>query len=149
MENYIELREIYRQTLNTKNEWVFKIQSTILMVSSATFAILVSLSSPLEGNMGISCKVLLSLAIVSNALCILFASISVFENRVMSNEFVYIAQEHIKRYNQGSLTVDYVLSSSSVPRKKNFVICEKCSYISFLLFIIVLTIYAIYRIFST
>ena len=90
-------------------------------------------------------QIFLSLVILSNATCILFSSITLFENRVMSNAMIRKVQEYIKEYIRYSLHEAIKPVSPILPRKRLFAICEIASYISFLFFILSLTVYAIHR----
>ena len=133
------LIRLYMRSLDEQTEWVFKIQTTLLMVASTTFAVIISLSSPSEDSL---CnKVLLVTAICVNALCILFSGISLCENRVLSNQAVRTYQEYLRKYHNGELPH----GQAYVYESKIFVFCEGCSYVSFLLFIIVLVAYTIVR----
>lgn len=136
---------LYMRSLDERTEWVFKIQTTFLMVSSTIFVVIVSLSSPSEG---IFCnKDLLVTAICVNALCILFSGISIYENRVLSNEAVRISRKYIEKYHRGELQSGPNVLYENISRRKFFVVCEKCSYISFLLFIVISVVYVITRTF--
>lgn len=137
----------FKNTLDRRNEWIFKVQSTLLMVSSTTFAVLVSLGNISNGSL--CSRILLASAILLNMVCILFSSISLFENRAMSNEMSRISCNKLKEYQLYTLGIDAPSSKQYASRRPIFVICEKCSYISFFLFIITLTVYAIYRIVSS
>ena len=136
IENEQILNSAYKKALEQKTEWIFKIQSTILLVSFTIFAVLVSLSNSSKDNL--CSQIFLSLVILSNATCILFSSITLFENRVMSNAY-------IKEYIRYSLHEAIKPVSPILPRKRLFAICEIASYISFLFFILSLTVYAIHR----
>ena len=137
------LIRLYMRSLDEQTEWVFKIQTTLLMVASTTFAVIISLSSPSEDSL---CnKVLLVTAICVNALCILFSGISLCENRVLSNQAVRTYQEYLRKYHNGELPHGQAYVYESIPKRKIFVFCEGCSYVSFLLFIIVLVAYTIVR----
>ncbi len=137
------LIRLYMRSLDEQTEWVFKIQTTLLMVASTTFAVIISLSSPSEDSL---CnKVLLVTAICVNALCILFSGISLYENRVLSNQAVRTYREYLRKYHNGELPHGQAYVYESIPKRKIFVFCEGCSYVSFLLFIIVLVAYTIVR----
>ena len=45
------LIRLYMRSLDEQTEWVFKIQTTLLMVASTTFAVIISLSSPSEDSL--------------------------------------------------------------------------------------------------
>ena len=139
IENEQILNSAYKKALEQKTEWIFKIQSTILLVSFTIFAVLVSLSNSSKDNL--CSQIFLSLVILSNATCILFSSITLFENRVMIRK----VQEYIKEYIRYSLHEAIKPVSPILPRKRLFAICEIASYISFLFFILSLTVYAIHR----
>ncbi|CAK7086104.1 MAG: hypothetical protein BACC_03667 [Bacteroides sp.] len=143
IENKQILNSAYKKALEQKAEWIFKIQSTILLVSFTIFAVLVSLSNSSKDNL--CSQIFLSLVILSNATCILFSSITLFENRVMSNAMIRKVQEYIKEYIRYSLHEAIKPVSPILPRKRLFAICEIASYISFLFFILSLTVYAIHR----
>lgn len=134
----------FKNSLDRKNEWIFKIQSSLLMVSATTFAVLVSLGNVSNDNL--CSRALLASAILLNSVCILFSSISLFENRAMSNEMSSISYNTLKEYKLQSLGIDVPFSKQYVSRKPIFAFCEKASYFSFLLFILSLTVYAIHRI---
>ena len=132
MNNEEKVVSYYKETLEKKIEWTFRLQSILLTVASATFAVLVSLSNLSTNN---TCSRNLLLAVVcSNALSILFSCITIYENRVMSNVMIHNAQKQVKEY------ILYSLYNSTI--------CESISYISFLFFIISLTAYAIYKIYT-
>lgn len=133
------------RSLDERTEWVFKIQTTLLMVTSTIFAVTVSLSSPSEDSL---CnKILLVTAISINALCILFSGISIYENKVLSNEAVRISRKYIEKYHHGELQSGPNVLYENISRKKIFVVCEKSSYISFLLLIFILVTYVAVRAF--
>ena len=136
------LHKVFKNSLDMKAQWIFKIQSTILMVSSTIFAVMVSFANVSNGSL---CnRVLLASAILLNSVCILFASISLFENRAMSNALSRISYNKIVEYRMGILGIDS--SKQYVERKPIFAFCEKASYVSFLLFVLALTACAIYKI---
>lgn len=133
MKRYLDLVEHYQDILNKRNEWAFRIQSTILMVSSTTFAVIASLSNLSNGN---SCsKFLLFLSISLNTLSILFSCISIFENKVMTDKHVHICHNNIEKYIHDELKLDPLSLHQGTSRITFFVVCERLSYISFLLFI--------------
>lgn len=145
MKRYLDLVEHYQDILNKRNEWAFRIQSTILMVSSTTFAVIASLSNLSNGN---SCsKFLLFLSISLNTLSILFSCISIFENKVMTDKHVHICHNNIEKYIHDELEFDPLSLHQGTSRITFFVVCERLSYISFLLFIIMLASYTIHKIF--
>lgn len=145
MKRYLDLVEHYQDILNKRNEWAFRIQSTILMVSSTTFAVIASLSNLSNGN---SCsKFLLFLSISLNTLSILFSCISIFENKVMTDKHVHICHNNIEKYIHDELKLDPLSLHQGTSRITFFVVCERLSYISFLLFIIMLASYTIHKIF--
>lgn len=146
MNNEEKVVSYYKETLEKKIEWTFRLQSTLLTVTSTTFAVLVSLSN-LSTNNTYSQNLLLAV-VCSNALSILFSCITIYENRVMSNVMIRNAQKQVKEYILYSLYNSKMTATPAVPRKKFFAICESNSYISFLLFIISLTTYAIYKIYT-
>ena len=95
------LHKVFKNSLDMKAQWIFKIQSTILMVSSTIFAVMVSFANVSNGSL---CnRVLLASAILLNSVCILFASISLFENRAMSNALSRISYNKIVEYRMGIL----------------------------------------------
>ena len=65
MNNEEKVVSYYKETLEKKIEWTFRLQSTLLTVASATFAVLVSLSN-LSTNNACS-RILLLVVICSNA----------------------------------------------------------------------------------
>lgn len=145
MKRYLDLVEHYQDILNKRNEWAFRIQSTILMVSSTTFAVIASLSNLSNGN---SCsKFLLFLSISLNTLSILFSCISIFENKVMTDKHVHICHNNLEKYIHDELEFDPLSLHQGTSRITFFVVCERLSYISFLLFIIMLASYTIHKIF--
>lgn len=145
MKRYLDLVEHYQDILNKRNEWAFRIQSTILMVSSTTFAVIASLSNLSNGN---SCsKFLLFLSISLNTLSILFSCISIFENKVMTDKHVHICHNNIEKYIHDELELDPLSLHQGTSRITFFVVCERLSYISFLLFIVMLASYTIHKIF--
>lgn len=146
MNNEEKVVSYYKETLEKKIEWTFRLQSTLLTVTSTTFAVLVSLSN-LSTNNTYSRNLLLAV-VCSNALSILFSCITIYENRVMSNVMIRNAQKQVKEYILYSLYNSKMTATPAVPRKKFFAICGSISYISFLLFIISLTTYAIYKIYT-
>ena len=77
MNNEEKVVSYYKETLEKKIEWTFRLQSTLLTVASATFAVLVSLSN-LSTNNACS-RILLLVVICSNALSILFSCITIYE----------------------------------------------------------------------
>ena len=96
MNNEEKVVSYYKETLEKKIEWTFRLQSILLTVASATFAVLVSLSNLSTNN---TCSRNLLLAVVcSNALSILFSCITIYENRVMSNVMIHNAQKQVKEY---------------------------------------------------
>ena len=146
MNNEEKVVSYYKETLEKKIEWTFRLQSILLTVASATFAVLVSLSNLSTNN---TCSRNLLLAVVcSNSLSILFSRITIYENRVMSNVMIHNAQKQVKEYILYSLYNSKMTATPAVPRKIFFAICESISYISFLFFIISLTAYAIYKIYT-
>ena len=146
MNNEEKVVSYYKETLEKKIEWTFRLQSTLLTVASATFAVLVSLSN-LSTNNACS-RILLLVVICSNALSILFSCITIYENRAMSNVMIRNAQKRVEEYILYSLCNSKMTVTPAVPRNKIFAICESISYISFLFFIISLTAYAIYKIYT-
>lgn len=146
MNNEEKVVSYYKETLEKKIEWTFRLQSTLLTVASATFAVLVSLSN-LSTNNACS-RILLLVVICSNALSILFSCITIYENRAMSNVMIRNAQKRVEEYILYSLYNSKMTVTPAVPRNKIFAICESISYISFLFFIISLTVYAIYKIYT-
>lgn len=121
------LHKVFKNSLDMKAQWIFKIQSTILMVSSTIFAVMVSFANVSNGSL---CnRVLLASAILLNSVCILFASISLFENRAMSNALSRISYNKIVEYRMGILGIDSSSSKQYVERKPIFAFCEKASYV--------------------
>ena len=115
------LIRLYMRSLDERTEWVFKIQTTLLMVASTTFAVIISLSSPSEDSL---CnKLLLVTAICVNALCILFSGISLYENRVLSNQAVRTYREYLRKYHNGELPHGQAYVYESIPKRKIFVFC--------------------------
>ena len=96
MNNEEKVVSYYKETLEKKIEWTFRLQSTLLTVASATFAVLVSLSN-LSTNNACS-RILLLVVICSNALSILFSCITIYENRAMSNVMIRNAQKRVEEY---------------------------------------------------
>lgn len=138
------LHRAFKNSLDMKAQWIFKIQSTILMVSATTFAVMVSLANVSNGSL---CnRVLLASAILLNSVCILFSSISLFENRAISSELSRISYNNIVEYRTGTLGDGSFSSKQYVERNPIFAFCEKASYISFLLFVLALRACAIYKI---
>ena len=136
--------ELFSIRIQRTFQLVSTIQSTILMVSSTIFAVMVSFANVSNGSL---CnRVLLASAILLNSVCILFASISLFENRAMSNALSRISYNKIVEYRMGILGIDSSSSKQYVERKPIFAFCEKASYVSFLLFVLALTACAIYKI---
>lgn len=134
----------YKETLEKKIEWIFRLQSVLLTVASATFAVLVSLGNLSTCN---SCsRILLLLVVCSNALSILFSCITIYENRAMSNVMIRNAQKQVREYILYSLYNSKMTVTPAVPRNRFFATCESISYISFLLFILSLIVYAIHKI---
>ena len=146
MNNEEKVVSYYKETLEKKIEWTFRLQSILLTVASTTFAALVSLSNLSTNNTG--SRNLLLAVVCSNALSILFSCITIYENRVMSNVMIHNAQKQVKEYILYSLYNSKMTATPAVPRKIFFAICESISYISFLFFIISLTAYAIYKIYT-
>ena len=131
MNNEEKVVSYYKETLEKKIEWTFRLQSTLLTVASATFAVLVSLSNLSTNN---TCSRNLLLAVVcSNALSILFSCITIYENRAMSNVMIRNAQKRVEEYILYSLYNSKMTATPAVPRK---------------IFIISLTAYAIYKIYT-
>lgn len=111
------LIRLYMRSLDERTEWVFKIQTTLLMVASTTFAVIISLSSPSEDSL---CnKLLLVTAICVNALCILFSGISLYENRVLSNQAVRTYREYLRKYHNGELPHGQAYVYESIPKEKS------------------------------
>lgn len=135
----------FKKSLDMRNEWIFKIQSTLLMVSSTAFAVLVSLSLGNASSDNPYNRVLLAFSFLLNTVCILSSSISLFENRAMSNEMSRISYNKLEEFQLRKNGIDVPSSKQYASRKRIFVICESISYISFLFFIISLTIYALYK----
>lgn len=82
MNNEEKVVSNYKETLEKKIEWSFRLQSNLLTIASATFAVLVSLSN-LSTNNDCS-RILLLVVVCSNALSILFSCITII--RESSNE---------------------------------------------------------------
>ncbi|WP_320906215.1 hypothetical protein, partial [Bacteroides nordii] len=76
MNNEEKVVSYYKETLEKKIEWTFRLQSTLLTVTSTTFAVLVSLSN-LSTNNTYSQNLLLAV-VCSNALSILFSCITIY-----------------------------------------------------------------------
>lgn len=141
MLGYLNLVEHYQQVLEKRNEWTFRVHNAFLTVSSAMFAVIVSLSSFSTGNL--CSKILLAIAVSVDILCILFSSISIFENKVEYDKLAHICYNRIEKYTHEGVSFDIFSLHKGSVRGKLFLICEKASYISFFLFIIMLTAYAI------
>lgn len=45
------LHKVFKNSLDMKAQWIFKIQSTILMVSSTIFAVMVSFANVSNGSL--------------------------------------------------------------------------------------------------
>lgn len=151
MNKFIEMEQRlhtdFKKSLDMRNEWIFKIQSTLLMVSSTAFAVLVSLGNTSSDNF--HSRVLLAFSILLNMVCILSSSISIFENRAMSNEMSRISYNKLKEFYLRKNGIDSPFSKQYASRKAIFVIFESVSYISFLFFIVSLTIYALHKLLFT
>ena len=130
MNNEEKVVSNYKETLEKKIEWTFRLQSNLLTIASATFTVLVSLSN-LSTNNDCS-RILLLVVVCSNALSILFSCITIYENRAMSNVMIRNAQKQVEEYILYSLYNSKMTATPAVPRKKFFVACESISYISFL-----------------
>lgn len=135
MNNEEKVVSNYKETLEKKIEWSFRLQSNLLTIASATFAVLVSLSN-LSTNNDCS-RILLLVVVCSNALSILFSCITIYENRAMSNVMIRNAQRQVEEYILYSLYNSKMTATPAVPRKKFFAACESISYTSFLLFLLI------------
>ncbi len=143
MLGYLELVEHYQKVISKRNEWIFRIHSTILTVTSAMFAVIVSLNNFSTDN---PCsKILLAIAVSLDILCILFSSISIYENKVEADKSARICYNRIEKYIHGDVSFDVLALHKGRQRGRLFLACEKLSYISFSLFIITLTIYALHK----
>lgn len=143
MNGYLDLVEHYQNVLEKRNEWTFRVQSIFLAVSSAMFAVIVSLNSFSTGNL---CnKILLAIAVLLDILCILFSSISIYENKVENDKIARICHNRIEKYIHGGVSFDILSLHKGSKRGNLFLFCEKWSYISFFLFICALTIYALHK----
>ena len=116
MNNEEKVVSNYKETLEKKIEWTFRLQSNLLTIASATFAVLVSLSN-LSTNNNCS-RILLLVVVCSNALSILFSCITIYENRAMSNVMIRNAQKQVEEYILYSLYNSKMTATPAVPRKK-------------------------------
>lgn len=143
MNGYLDLVEHYQNVLEKRNEWTFRVQSTFLAVASAMFAVIVSLNSSSTDN---TCsRILLAIAVLLDILCILFSSISIYENKVENDRVAHACYHRIERYIHEDVSLDILSLHKGGKRDKLFLFCEKWSYISFFLFICALTIYALHK----
>lgn len=143
MNGYLDLVEHYQNVLEKRNEWTFRVQSTFLAVASAMFAVIVSLNS--SSTDSICSKILLAIAVLLDILCILFSSISIYENKVENDKTARICYNRIEQYIHADVSLNILSLHKGCKRCKLFLFCEKWSYISFFLFICALTIYALHK----
>lgn len=143
MNGYLDLVEHYLNVLEKRNEWTFRIQSTFLAVTSAMLAVIVSLNSSSTDN--IHSKVLLVVAVLLGILCILFSSISLYENKVENDKSARTCYDRIEQYIHAGVSLDILSLHKCERRGKLFLFCDKWSYISFFLFICALTAYALHK----
>lgn len=143
MNGYLDLVEHYQNVLEKRNEWTFRVQSTFLAVASAMFAVIVSFNSSSTDN---TCsRILLAIAVLLDILCILFSSISIYENKVENDRAAHACYHRIERYIHEDVSLDILSLHKGGKRDKLFLFCEKWSYISFFLFICALTIYSLHK----
>ena len=133
MNGYLDLVEHYLNVLEKRNEWTFRIQSTFLAVTSAMLAVIVSLNSSSTDN--IHSKVLLVVAVLLGILCILFSSISLYENKVENDKSARTCYDRIEQYIHASVSLDILSLHKCEGIGKLFLFCGKWSYISFFLFV--------------
>lgn len=145
MNGYLDLVEYYQKVLEKRNEWTFRIQSTFLAVASTMLAVIVSLNSASMDNL--HSKILLAISVLLDILCILFSSISIYENKVENDTTARICHNRIEQYIHSDVSFDILSLHKGRVRNKLFLACEKLSYISFFLFIGMLTIYALHKMF--
>lgn len=143
MLGYLDLVEHYQNVLNKRNEWIFRIHSTILTVTSAMFAVIVSLNNFSTDNA--YSKIFLSVSVLLDILCILFSSISIYENKVEADKYARTCYDRIEKYIRRGVSFDILALHKGKRRNRLFSNCEKFSYISFFLFIITLTMYALHK----
>lgn len=143
MNGYLDLVEHYQSVLEKRNEWTFRVQSTFLAVASAMFAVIVSLNSSSTDS---TCsRILLAIAVLLDILCILFSSISLYENKVENDKAAHTCYHRIEQYIHEDVSLDILSLHKGSERGKLFLFCEKWSYISFFIFICALTIYALHK----
>jgi hypothetical protein len=143
MNGYLDLVEHYQSVLEKRNEWTFRVQSTFLAVASAMFAVIVSLNSSSTDS---TCsRILLAIAVLLDILCILFSSISLYENKVENDKTAHTCYHRIEQYIHEDVSLDILSLHKGSERGSIFLFCEKWSYISFFLFICALTIYALHK----
>lgn len=108
-------------------------------------AVIVSLNSASTDNL--HSKILLAISVLLDILCILFSSISIYENKVENDTTARICHNRIEQYIHSDVSFDILSLHKGRVRNKLFLACEKLSYISFFLFIGMLTIYALHKMF--
>lgn len=142
---YLEaLRKLHARLLDERREWRFRVQSSLIMVSATTFAVVVSLSPSTDT---LCSKVALTVSLVANAICILFSGISVYETISTSRDAVNIVRRYIHRLSPGNVPSGSDSEFLSVPERRIFEVFEKCSYVSFVVYILALAAYGIARIY--
>lgn len=135
------LFKAYSKAMDERSEWIFKIQSNLLIVTSTMLAVMISLNNDATGSFYNHVFYLSSL--ILNSLCILFCGISIYENKVTCNKTVRTWSKQLNKPDHETLFYNNIAVVGSLKRNRFFLICEKCSYISFILFIISLTAYGI------
>lgn len=121
----------------------FQSPKHFLAVASAMFAVIVSFNSSSTDN---TCsRILLAIAVLLDISCILFSSISIYENKVENDKTAHTCYHRIEQYIHADVSLDILSLHKEGKRDKLFLFCEKWSYISFFLFICALTIYALHK----
>ena len=145
-ENYVRnLGRAYMRSLDERMEWQFKVQSSLIVVLSATFAVMISLNNPSTDKL--CSKVLLTFALATNVLSILFSAISLYETIAMSKKALNTVRREIDKLSPDGPVPGQSYGFLSVPRCRFFAVCETCSYISFLVYVLALAAYGIARIY--
>lgn len=133
------------RSLDERMEWQFKVQSSLIMVSATTFAVMISLNNPSADNL--CSKVLLTFALAANVSSILFSAISLYETIAMSKKALNTVRREIDKLSPDGPVPGQSYGFLSVPRCRIFEVFEKCSYVSFVVYILALAAYGIARIY--
>jgi hypothetical protein len=138
------LMNYYNDTLITRQEWRYRINSTLLLVCITMFAVVISLHVPLSG----SCYKInfLRVAISSNSLCIILSGLMLYSHIYAGNVTVHMLSKHLRSYGQEMKRVGgSIYAKEEIKIPNIFLIFQKVSYFVFLLMIIFYTAFAIIK----